>query len=100
MNKNLNFTKKSVLIAGNGPSLKEIDYSLLPKEYDVFRCNHFYAEDKYYTGKKIKAAFFVIPYFFNEYYTMQKMLQNGDYECENIVCKMYNFQDRKEKIFS
>lgn len=31
MNKNLNFTKKSVLIAGNGPSLKEIDYSLLPK---------------------------------------------------------------------
>ncbi|EFD4836598.1 alpha-2,3-sialyltransferase [Campylobacter coli] len=99
MNKNLNFTKKSVLIAGNGPSLKEIDYSLLPKEYDIFRCNHFYAEDKYYTGKKIKAAFFVIPYFFNEYYTMQKMLQNGDYECENIVCKMYNFQDRKEKIF-
>ncbi len=96
----MNFTqKKAVLVAGNGPSLKEIDYSLLPKEYDVFRCNHFYAEDKYYVGKKIKAAFFVVPYFFNEYYTMQKMIQNGDYECENIVCKMYNFQDRKEKIF-
>lgn len=95
----MDFTqKKAVLIAGNGPSLKEIDYSRLPEKYDVFRCNHFYAEDKYYVGKKIKAAFFVAPYFFNEYYTMQKMIQNGDYECENIVLKMYNFQDRKEKI--
>ncbi|HEB9304499.1 TPA: alpha-2,3 sialyltransferase [Campylobacter coli] len=91
--------KNSVLVTGNGISLKEIDYSRLPQDYDIFRCNHFYAEDKYYVGNKIKAAFYVVPYFFNEYYTMEKMIQNNDYECENIVCKMYNFQDRKEKIF-
>lgn len=34
-----------VVVAGNGPSVKEIDYSLLPNDYDVFRCNHFYLED-------------------------------------------------------
>ncbi len=50
--------------------------------------------------EKNKSCIFCYSLFFNEYYTMQKMLQNGDYECENIVCKMYNFQDRKEKIFS
>lgn len=90
---------KQVVVAGNGPSLKTIDYSLLPKEYDVFRCNHFYLEEKYFLGRKIKASFFIIREFFEQYYMMQKLLQNGDYECENIVCKMYNFQDRKEKIF-
>ncbi|MBF7044905.1 alpha-2,3-sialyltransferase [Campylobacter volucris] len=91
--------KKSVVITGNGCSLKNIDYTRLPQEYDVFRSNHFYAEDKYYIGKKIKMALFVVPYFFNEYYTINKLISNKEYECEHIVCKMYNFQDRKEKIF-
>ncbi|EAH6454264.1 alpha-2,3-sialyltransferase, partial [Campylobacter jejuni] len=48
---------KKVIIAGNGPSLKEIDYSRLPNDFDVFRCNQFYFEDKYYLGKKCKAVF-------------------------------------------
>ncbi|ELS3708711.1 hypothetical protein QPP40_001462 [Campylobacter upsaliensis] len=30
---------KKVIIAGNAPSLKNIDYTLLPQDYDVFRCN-------------------------------------------------------------
>ena len=30
---------------------------------------------------------------------MYKLIQNGDYKCENIAFKKYNFQDRKEKIF-
>ena len=48
---------KSVIIAGNGTSLKSIDYSLLPKDYDIFRCNQFYFEDHYFLGKKIKRYF-------------------------------------------
>ena len=44
---------KPIIIAGNGPSLKEIDYKRLPKEYDVFRCNQFFFEDKYYLGKDV-----------------------------------------------
>ncbi|EOW2579722.1 alpha-2,3-sialyltransferase, partial [Campylobacter upsaliensis] len=39
-------TKKAI-IAGNAPSLKNIYYALLPQDYDVFRCNQFYLEDKY-----------------------------------------------------
>ncbi|HDR1825404.1 TPA: CMP-Neu5Ac--lipooligosaccharide alpha 2-3 sialyltransferase, partial [Pasteurella multocida] len=38
---------KSVIVAGNGKSLAQIDYSLLPEKYDVFRCNQFYFEDSY-----------------------------------------------------
>lgn len=30
---------------------------------------------------------------------MYKLIQNGDYKCENIAFKKYNFPDRKEKIF-
>lgn len=55
---------KNVIIAGNGPSLKEIDYSRLPNDFDVFRCNQFYFEDKYYLGKKCKAVFYNPIFFF------------------------------------
>lgn len=48
---------ENVLICGNGPSFTQIDYSLLPKDFDVFRVNQFYLEDKYYLGKKIKVVF-------------------------------------------
>ncbi len=51
-------TNTSVVIAGNGPSLKDIDYRRLPKEFDTFRCNQFYFEDKYYLGKHVTKAFF------------------------------------------
>ncbi len=51
-------TRKSVVVAGNGPSLKDIDYSRLPKEFDVFRCNQFFFEEKYYLGKNIDKVFF------------------------------------------
>ncbi|EOH4430057.1 alpha-2,3-sialyltransferase, partial [Campylobacter jejuni] len=48
---------KKAIIAGNGPSLLSIDYSRLPKNYDLFRTNQFYFEDKYYLGKKVNFAF-------------------------------------------
>lgn len=49
---------KAVIVAGNGESLSQIDYRLLPKNYDVFRCNQFYFEERYFLGNKIKAVFF------------------------------------------
>ena len=59
---------KPIVIAGNGPSLKEIDYRRLPKEYDVFRCTQFFFEDKYYLGKEVTGFFMgedVFPSLFN-----------------------------------
>ncbi|HEC1728243.1 TPA: alpha-2,3 sialyltransferase [Campylobacter lari] len=91
--------KDAVVVAGNGPSLKNIDYTKLPIEYDVFRVNRFYHEEKYYLGKNIKAVFHIPHHFFDEYHTMQQLVFSNEYNIENIICKMYNFADRKEKIF-
>ncbi|EFP3399602.1 alpha-2,3 sialyltransferase, partial [Campylobacter jejuni] len=44
----------NALVCGNGPSLKNIDYKRLPKQFDVFRCNQFYFEDRYFVGKDVK----------------------------------------------
>lgn len=46
-------TKKHAVVAGNAPSLAKINYSRLPLEFDAFRCNQFYFEDKYYLGKDL-----------------------------------------------
>lgn len=48
----------NALVCGNGPSLKNIDYKRLPKQFDVFRCNQFYFEDRYFVGKDVKYVFF------------------------------------------
>lgn len=60
---------QNVIIAGNGPSLQSINYQRLPKEYNIFRCNQFYFEDKYYLGKNIKAIFFDPYPFLQQYHT-------------------------------
>lgn len=81
---------KNVVIAGNGPSLKEIDYSRLPNDFDVFRCNQFYFEDKYYLGKKCKAVFYIPNLFFEQYYTLKHLIENQEYETELIMCSNFN----------
>lgn len=91
---------KKVIIAGNGPSLKEIDYSRLPNDFDVFRCNQFYFEDKYYLGKKCKAVFYNTYFFFEQYYTLKHLIQNQEYETELIMCSNFNLAHiENEKFF-
>lgn len=80
----------NAIICGNGPSLKNIDYKSLPKEYDVFRCNQFYFEEKYYLGKNIKYVFFNPFVFFEQYYTAKKLIEKKEYNIENIVCSTFN----------
>lgn len=76
---------KSAVVAGNGPSLAEIDYSLLPDDYDVFRCNQFYFEDKYFLGKKVKYAFLNFSVILEQYFTYKTLDINNEYSIENIV---------------
>lgn len=86
---------KPIVIAGNGPSLANIDYSLLPEDFDVYRCNQFYFEDKYFLGKKIKAAFFNPGVFFEQYFTLKQLEENKEYECEQVYCsKMFWASER------
>ncbi|MBM0636718.1 alpha-2,3 sialyltransferase [Campylobacter sp. VicNov18] len=91
---------QKVIIAGNGPSLKEIDYTRLPLEYDVFRCNQFYFEDKYYLGKKCKAVFYNPTLFFEQYYTLKHLIDKKEYETELIICSNFNLTNIENANFS
>ena len=75
---------KYAIVAGNAPSLTEIDYTRLPLEYDVFRCNQFYFEDKYYLGKNIKATTFATQAFSEQIYTMLELNKNNEYNVESV----------------
>ncbi|ECL6415714.1 alpha-2,3-sialyltransferase [Campylobacter coli] len=81
---------QNVIIAGNGPSLQSINYQRLPKKYDIFRCNQFYFEDKYYLGKNIKAVFFNPYPFLQQYHTAKQLVFNNEYKIENIFCSTFN----------
>lgn len=78
--------KLPLLIAGNGPSLACIDSRRLPVDFDVYRCNQFYFEEKYYTGRKIKAVFFNPGVFFEQYYTLGQIQRRKEYEVDEIYC--------------
>lgn len=74
-----------VIIAGNGPSLKHIDYSSMPQDADIFRCNQFYFEDNYFLGKNIKKVFFRPSIFLEQYYTIKHIIDNKEYFCDEII---------------
>lgn len=87
---------KPIVIAGNGPSLKSIDYTRLPEDFDVFRCNQFYFEDKYFLGRKIKGAFFTPAIFKNQYFTAQHLRDTKQYEIEDIYCSIFDAFDKED----
>lgn len=89
---------QDVLIAGNAPSLKNIDYTLLPQSYDVFRCNQFYFEQSYHTGKNLKAVFFNHSCFLEQYHTLKKLEKNEEYQSELIFCVLYEHHDNDEFV--
>ena len=78
---------KPIVIAGNGPSLAQIDYSRLPQDFDVFRCNQFYFEDKYFLGKKIKGVFFNPSVLREQIFTLHHLKERGEYEVEDVYCQ-------------
>lgn len=80
---------KDLIVAGNGPSLKNIDYQRLPRDYEVFRCNQFYLEDKYYLGKDVKIAFFNQSFFLEQIYTAKTLIKNKEYKIDNFVCSNF-----------
>ncbi|WP_267892830.1 alpha-2,3-sialyltransferase, partial [Helicobacter acinonychis] len=78
--------KKPLIIAGNGPSIKDLDYALFPKDFDVFRCNQFYFEDKYYLGREIKGVFFNAHVFDLQMKITKAIVKNGEYHPDHIYC--------------
>ena len=97
-------SKRCAIVAGNGPILIEIDYTRLPppphssckasfdiNNYDIFRCNQFYFEDKYYLGKKVKFAFTIPAFLFEHYYTHRTLTYMEEYEIDDIVVSNLDF---------
>lgn len=79
---------KPIVIAGNGPSLAKIDYSRLPQDFDVFRCNQFYFEDKYFLGKKIKGVFYNPFVLKEQFFTLHHLKERKEYEVEDVYCNI------------
>ncbi len=88
---------KPIVIAGNGPSLAQIDYRRLPADFDVFRCNQFYFEDKYFLGKKVTGAF-LNPYpLAKQFYTYHLLQEKAEYDIQNIYYVSHTLHDEYEK---
>ncbi|ANV98117.1 hypothetical protein BBW65_04570 [Helicobacter enhydrae] len=79
---------KPIIIAGNGPSLAQIDYMRLPKDFDVFRCNQFYFEPKYFLGKRIKGVFFNPFVLKEQFFTLHHLKQRQEYIVEDVYCNI------------
>ncbi|WP_285657594.1 alpha-2,3-sialyltransferase, partial [Helicobacter bizzozeronii] len=77
---------KPLIIAGNGPSIKDLDYSLFPPDFDVFRCNQFYFEDKYYLGKEVRGVFFNPSVFDVQMRTARELSLRQEYYFEDLFC--------------
>lgn len=75
----------SVIIAGNGPSLKEIDYSRIPENAEVYRCNQFYFEDKYYLGKSVNRYFINPSVSLAQYFTKGHLQYSNQYNFEQVI---------------
>lgn len=76
--------KIPALIAGNAPSLAQIDYSRLPLKYDTFRCNQFYFEEKYFVGKDVKVACFADQALFAQIYTALLLNTKDEYQIQSV----------------
>lgn len=97
-----NTSKQYAIVAGNGPSLADIDYTRLPpppphscdsleqQSYDVFRCNQFYFEDKYYLGREVCFAFANPSVLFEQSYTYQTLTYKKEYNIQNIVVSEFH----------
>ena len=87
------------VVAGNAPSLAEIDYNRLPLDYDVFRCNQFYFEDKYYLGKNIKAVTFATQTFAEQIYTTLELNRRSEYNIESIFIPNHHLLPKRKREF-
>lgn len=77
---------ENILVCGNGPSCKEIDYTRVPEDVKVMRLTSFYFEEKYYAGKRVDYYVDYAKRLAESYFNM-RMIHNKneyDFDLENI----------------
>jgi alpha-2,3 sialyltransferase len=86
---------KSIIIAGNGPSLKQIDYKRMPLNYEIFRMNNFFFEDKYYLGKDVDFYYTDFGFLHRQYFNIYNLNERKEYNIKNIYAtggtKLYSY---------
>lgn len=112
--------RQYALIAGNAPSLANIDYSLLPvyknqaiytqnpppqpeinneivkqdffQNFAIFRANQFYFEPKYFLGKRVDYAFLTPHYMLENHFTHSFLKFNAEYEITRTIAVTLGFE--------
>ena len=70
----------------------------MPLDFEVFRCNQFYFEDKYYLGRHIKATTLATSNAtFSQVWTMLNLLTRGEYELDKVFLQDNHIWFGKDK---
>ena len=77
-------TDGNIVIGGSGPSLTCIDYTRLPKTFDIFRLNNFFFEKKYYLGKRVTHYFTDYGFIKNQFFNLWNLSERKEYFIKNI----------------
>lgn len=80
---------KPIVIAGNGPSLAEINYRRLPKNFDTCRVNQFFFEEKYYLGRDVTYYLGAVDYIDILFYSLYTTVLNGEYNLGACYSGLY-----------
>ena len=76
--------EKSIIIAGNGPSLAHIDYRRLPENAKILRLNNFFFEDKYYLGQNVDYYLTDAGYLEGMYFNLHNLNESRQYNIKDV----------------
>lgn len=83
--------QKSVLVLGNGPSLRNLNYAALPIDVDIFRVNQFYFEDFYFAGKEVDLVLTAANFSVHEkFFTLQNLVDRDEYKIAKFIFQESN----------
>lgn len=71
---------ENILVCGNGPSCKEIDFTRVPKDVKIMRVTQFYFEEMYYAGKRVDYYIDYAKKLDESYFNVRTMHSKGEYE--------------------
>ncbi|GLK80890.1 alpha-2,3-sialyltransferase [Methylopila turkensis] len=86
---------ESVIIVGNGPSVSEVDYSKLPKDAYVFRCNWFFLEAEYRFNRHVDLYFWSV-YNKHLHERLRKIKMSGEYTFGAFCCPFVIPEDNND----
>ena len=82
--------EKSIIIAGNGPSLAHIDYRRMPKNAKILRLNNFFFEDKYYLGQNVDYYLTDAGYLEGMYFNLHNLNERRQYNIKDVYITNLN----------